>query len=70
VTQLPEDRHRLCWYGRRTPHIPQDVGFHTIVDGELVYCAHPMLLPVVGLEFDVRNCTGCDYFRPRARPKA
>jgi hypothetical protein len=60
-----EDKHRCCWYSRRTPAIPVDVGFHTIVDGELLYCAHPMLYPVVGLAFDVRNCTRCDYFRAR-----
>lgn len=61
----PEDRQRACWYGRRTPQIPDDVGFHTIVDGELVYCAHPMYWPVVRFEFDIRNCEGCDQFRPR-----
>ena len=22
-----------------------------------------MLFPVVGYQFDVRNCEGCDYFR-------
>ena len=53
----PEDKHRLCWYSRRTPDIPLDLGCHTIVDGHLLYCAHPMLFPVVGLAFDVRNCT-------------
>ena len=60
----PEQRHRLCWYARRTADIPDDVGFHTIVDGELLYCAHPMYWPVVRYEFDVRNCDGCDVFRP------
>jgi hypothetical protein len=69
VEQEPEERHRLCWYGRRTPHLPDEVDFHaTIVDGQLLYCAHPMLLPVVGFAFDVRNCIGCDYFRAQARP--
>lgn len=60
-----EEKHRRCWYGRRTTEIPVDIGFHTIVDGQLVYCAHPMLLPVVGMAFDVRNCEHCEYFRPR-----
>ncbi len=62
---LPEDRHRTCWYGRRTPEIPPNLGFHTIEDGELLFCAHPMLFPVVGYQFDVRNCEGCDYYRPQ-----
>jgi hypothetical protein len=61
----PESRHRTCWYGRRTPDIPENVGFHTIEDGLLLYCAHPMWFPVVGYQFDVRSCTACDYFRPR-----
>jgi hypothetical protein len=65
VSDSPEDRHRLCWYSRRTTEIPGDIGFHTIVDGHLLYCAHPMLLPIVGLAFDVRNCADCDYFRAR-----
>ena len=64
----PEDRHRLCWYGRRTPSIPADPGIHTIVDGELLYCAHPMFFPVIGYEFDIRNCEGCDVFKPRRQP--
>lgn len=64
----PEDRHRLCWYGRRTPSIPADPGIHTIVDGELLYCAHPMFFPVIGYEFDIRNCEDCDVFRPRRQP--
>lgn len=59
----PEARHRACWYGRRTTDIPSDVGFHTIADGELLFCAHPMWLPVVGHQFDVRNCHECEYFR-------
>jgi hypothetical protein len=61
----PEDRHRTCWYSRRTAEIPVDIGFHTISDGHLLYCVHPMLFPVVGLAFDVRNCIACDYFRAR-----
>jgi hypothetical protein len=60
----PEMRHRVCWYGRRTPEIPPDIGLHTIVDGELIFCAHPMWFPVVGCEFDVSNCADCDYFKP------
>jgi hypothetical protein len=60
----PESRHRACWYGRRTRDIPPDVGSHTIADGELLFCAHPMWFPVVGYQFDVRNCADCDYFRP------
>lgn len=65
----PEDRHRLCWYGRRTNHIPQDPGVHTIADGQLLYCAHPLFFPVMGYEFDIRNCEQCDVFRPK-RPLA
>ena len=61
----PEDRHRRCWYSRRTFEIPIDIGVHTIEDGALLYCAHPMLYPIVGLAFDVRNCTDCEYFRER-----
>jgi hypothetical protein len=61
----PEERHRRCWYSRRTTQIPVDIGFHTIADGELLYCVHPMLFPVVGFGFDVRNCTRCEYFRAR-----
>jgi hypothetical protein len=61
----PEDRHRLCWYGRRTGQLPKNLGIHTIVDGELLYCAHPMFFPVIGYEFDVRNCEGCDVFKQR-----
>jgi hypothetical protein len=63
----PEARHRACWYGRRTPDIPLVARFHTIEDGELLYCAHPMLFPVVGYQFDVRNCDGCEYFRARGK---
>ncbi len=46
------------------PHIPDDLGFHTIEDGQLLFCAHPMWFPVVGYQFDVRNCGSCDYFKP------
>ena len=63
-----EDRHRLCWYGRRTASLPANLGIHTIVDGELLYCAHPMFFPVIGYEFDLRNCEGCDVFKPRRQP--
>jgi hypothetical protein len=64
-----EDRHRVCWYSRRTSTIPPDLGLHTIADGQLLYCAHPMLWPVVRYEFDVANCTACDYFRPARQPR-
>jgi hypothetical protein len=64
----PEDRHRACWYGRRTKDMPPILGSQTVEDGELLFCAHPMLFPVVGYHFDVRNCEGCDYFRNRRRP--
>ena len=60
-----EARHRACWYSRRTADIPADIGSHTIEDGCLLFCAHPMWFPVVGYQFDVRNCASCDYFRPR-----
>jgi hypothetical protein len=60
----PEDRHRACWYSRRTADVPPELGFHTIEDGLLLFCAHPMLFPVVGYQFDVRNCGACDYFKP------
>ena len=63
-----EARHRDCWYGRRTPDIPVNIGlFHTIEDGHLLYCGHPMWFPVVGYQFDVRNCDGCEYFRRRLK---
>lgn len=66
-----EARHRDCWYGRRTPDIPDNIGlFHTIEDGELLYCGHPMWFPVVGYQFDVRNCEGCEYFRGRLKQVA
>jgi hypothetical protein len=61
----PEHLHRACWYGRRTDVIPVDLALHTTIeDGHLLYCAHPMWLPVVGYQFDVRNCPRCDYFKP------
>ena len=59
-----EDRHRTCWYSRRSDAIPHELGFHTIADGKLLYCAHPMWFPIVGYQFDVRNCAGCEYFKP------
>ena len=48
------------------------MGSHTIVDGQLVYCAHPMYWPVVGFEFDLSNCEDCDVFKPKRseRPPA
>jgi hypothetical protein len=60
----PEARHGACWYGRRTPDIPIDIGMHTIADGRLLYCVHPMWFPVVRYQFDVRSCAACDYFKP------
>jgi len=64
------DRHRTCWYGRRTADMPAYIGFHTIEDGLLLFCAHPMWFPVVGYHFDVRSCAACDYFKARiSRPK-
>lgn len=66
----PEARHRCCWYARRTPHLPPELTIHTIEDGRLLYCAHPMLFPIVGYDFDIRNCGGCDWFRPLARNEA
>jgi hypothetical protein len=62
-----EQRHKACWYARRTADLPADLGSHTIVDGYLLYCAHPMYWPVVRYEFDVRNCESCDVFKPSAR---
>jgi hypothetical protein len=63
----PERIHEACWYGRRTSELPSDIGCHTIENGELLYCAHPMWFPVVGRQFDVRNCSCCDYFKTRRR---
>jgi hypothetical protein len=63
----PEARHRACWYSRRTADIPLHLAFQTIEDGELLYCSHPMWFPVVGYQFDVRNCQACEYFRGRQR---
>jgi hypothetical protein len=67
----PEARHRACWYGRRTSQLPALLTVQTIEDGQLLYCAHPMLFPIVGYDFDIRNCPGCDSFKPhfpRRRP--
>lgn len=64
LSPAPETVHRACWYGRRTADIPSDIGCHTIEDGQLLFCAHPMWFPVVGHQFDVRNCGRCDYFKP------
>jgi hypothetical protein len=61
----PEARHRACWYGRRTADMPPNIGLHTIEDGCLLYCAHPMWFPVVGYQFDVHTCGDCEYFRAR-----
>jgi hypothetical protein len=58
-----EARHRACWYSRRTADFPTDIGFHTIEDGQLLFCAHPMWFPVVGYQFDIANCGGCDYYK-------
>jgi hypothetical protein len=63
----PESRLRACWYGRRTASLPADLSIHTIEDGYLLYCAHPMWFPIVGYRFDVRNCTHCEFFKP-AKP--
>lgn len=65
TTVEPEERHRCCWYGRRTADLPDDLGLHTIVDGQLLYCAYPMYWPVVRYEFDLRNCEDCDVFKAR-----
>jgi hypothetical protein len=65
-----EARHRACWYSRRTPNIPADLRFHTIEDGQLLFCGHPMWFPVVGYQFDVRSCETCDYFRPLRQASA
>jgi hypothetical protein len=60
----PEVRHRGCWYGRRTAELHAVPTFQTIEDGQWLYCAHPMMFPIVGHDFDIRNCIGCDVFRP------
>jgi hypothetical protein len=64
VPSEPQDRHRACWYSRRLPELPEELGFHSIADGFVLYCAHPMMFPVVGYEFDVRNCAACEAFKP------
>ncbi len=48
--------------------MPANLASHTVEDGSLVYCAHPMIMPVVGYHFDIRNCDGCDYYRPVREP--
>jgi hypothetical protein len=63
-TETAEERHQSCWYSRRTPDLPADIGHHTIADGLLLFCAHPMMFPVVGYQFDVRNCVTCDSYKP------
>jgi len=35
-----------------------------IEDGHLLFCVHHVV-PVVGDQFDVRNCGVCEYFTPR-----
>lgn len=65
VETEPEACHRACWYGRRTPELPAVLTVQTVEDGELLFCAHPMMFPVVGHDFDIRNCAGCDAFRLR-----
>ena len=69
IPDTTERRHRTCWYSRRTPDVTLHLALQTIEDGELLYCAHPMWFPIVGYQFDVRNCTSCDYFRERQPPK-
>jgi hypothetical protein len=66
----PETRHRACWYGRGTTELPATLTVQTIEDGQLLYCAHPMFFPIVGYDFDVRNCSGCDVFKPRPAHRA
>jgi len=61
----PEAIHAACWYARRTPQLPAELTVQTIEDGQLLYCAHPMMFPIVGLDFDIRNCDACDSFKPR-----
>ena len=60
----PEARHRDCWYGRRTAQWREPLTVQTVEDGQLLYCTHPMMFPIVGYAFDVRNCDGCDAFKP------
>ena len=60
MSESPESRHRACWYSRRTAEIPPDIGFHTIEDGLLLYCAHPMWFPVVGKP--LQSILACEYF--------
>ena len=62
-----ETRHRACWYGRRAADVPVNLAIHTIEDGHVLFCAHPMWFPVVGHRFDIRNCVGCDYFKSRSQ---
>src|SRR5436190_16739285 len=65
ATASPELQHRACWYGRRTDRLPTDLARHTTIeDGQLLYCVHPMWFPIVGYQFDVRNCARCEYFKP------
>ena len=46
-----------------------ELSYQTVEDGELLYCSHPMLLPVVGYHFDIRNCSSCDWFKAKkAKP--
>ncbi len=68
-TEAPLPRHARCWYTRRSTNLPADIGFHTIEDGLLVYCVHPMMFPVVRYHFDIRNCDSCEYFRPMKSPR-
>jgi hypothetical protein len=64
-TASPEHQHRACWYGRRTDVLPTDLARHTTIeDGQLLFCAHPMWFPIVGYQFDVRNCARCEYYKP------
>ncbi len=65
-----EERHRSCWYARRTADLPENPGHHTIVDGQLLFCVHPMYWPVVRYEFDLRNCEDCDVYRPAGAKKS
>ena len=46
---------------------PSDLGCSTIEDGQLLFCGHPMWFPVVRYQFDIRNCSACEYFRPTSR---